>query len=77
MSKSLIDSIGRPRAEALMADAVSEATARADAQGLPQVVKIGGVWCRRYPDGRTEALDAPSPTAGAAAGSEPQEPMGG
>jgi len=73
MSKSLIDSIGRPRAEALMAGAVSDAAASADAQGLPQVVKIAGVWCRRYPDGRTEALDAPSPAAGAA----PLEPTGG
>lgn len=70
MSKSLIDSIGRPRAEALMAEAAGEAAESADALGLPQVVKIGGVWCRRYPDGRTEALDAPNPTAGTAAGSE-------
>lgn len=74
MSKSLIDSIGRPRAEALMANAVSDAVASADAQGLPQVVKIGGVWCRRYPDGRTEALDAPSP---AAFGAAPLDPTGG
>ncbi len=77
MSKSLIDSIGRQRAEALMAGAVSDAAESADAQGLPQVVKIDGVWCRRYPDGRTESLDAPNPTAGSTAGSEPLEPMGG
>ncbi len=57
MSKSLIDEIGRERAEALMSDAVGEAIANANAMGLPQVVKIDGAWCRRYPDGRIEAIE--------------------
>jgi hypothetical protein len=55
-SRSLIDEIGRERAEALMAGEVQKAVARADAMGLPQVVRINGAWCRRYPDGRVEAI---------------------
>lgn len=57
MSKSLIDEIGRERAETLMADAVGEAVAKANAMGLPQVVRIDGAWCKRYPDGRIEAIE--------------------
>lgn len=56
MSKSLIDEIGRERAEQLMADAVKEAADKADALGLPQVVKVNGAWVKRYPDGRIEAI---------------------
>ncbi len=55
-SRSIIDEIGRERAEALMAAEVQKAVARADALGLPQVVRINGAWCRRYPDGRVEAI---------------------
>lgn len=55
-SRSIIDEIGRERAEALMAEEVRKAAARADAMGLPQVVRINGAWCRRYPDGRVEAI---------------------
>lgn len=56
MSKSLIDEIGRERAEQLMADAVREAAEKANGLGLPQVVKIKGAWCKRYPDGRIEPI---------------------
>lgn len=56
MSKSFIDEIGRERAEQLMADAVREAAEKANGLGLPQVVKIKGVWCKRYPDGRIEPI---------------------
>ena len=57
MSKSLIDEIGRERADQLMSEAVKDAVEKADALGLPQVVKIKGAWCRRYPDGRIERID--------------------
>ena len=40
--------------------AVGEAIAKANAMGLPQVVKIDGAWCRRYPDGRVEAIEEES-----------------
>ncbi len=56
MSKSLIDEIGRERAEGLMADAVQDAVEKAAALGLPQVVRVNGAWCRRYPDGRIEPI---------------------
>ena len=56
MSKSLIDEIGRERAEQLMAGAVREAADTADALGLPQVVKVDGAWVKRYPDGRIEPI---------------------
>ncbi len=57
MNKSMIDEIGRERADKLMSDAVAEAVQTADALGLPQVVRIKGAWCRRYPDGRIEPID--------------------
>lgn len=57
VSKSLIEQIGRERAEALMAGAVDDAVEKANALGLPQVVRIKGVWCRRYPDGRVEQIN--------------------
>jgi len=53
----MIDEIGRERADKLMSDAVTEAVEKADAMGLPQVVRIKGAWCRRYPDGRIEPID--------------------
>ncbi|SDY78188.1 hypothetical protein SAMN04487939_10654 [Lysobacter sp. yr284] len=57
MTKSFVDEIGAERAQALASKAVAEAIAEADARGLPQVVKIDGVWCRRYPDGRVEPVE--------------------
>lgn len=57
MAKSLIEEIGRERAEKLMGDAVADAIAEADALGLPQVVNVDGVWCRKYPDGRVEPIN--------------------
>lgn len=57
MTKSLIDEIGTDRAQALIKETVAEAIAEADALGLPQVVKIDGVWCRQYPDGRVEPVE--------------------
>ncbi|MEG3791015.1 hypothetical protein V1318_12870 [Lysobacter sp. CCNWLW3] len=57
MSKSLIDKIGRERANQLMQDAVAKAAAETDALGLPHVVEIDGVWCKQYPDGRIEPID--------------------
>lgn len=60
MSKSLIDEIGRERAEALMSDAVQEAVQKANQLGLPQVVRVDGVWVRRYPDGRIESIEQES-----------------
>lgn len=57
MSKSLIDQIGRERADQLMQEAVAEAAAKADALGLPHVVEVNGVWVKQYPDGRIEPID--------------------
>ncbi len=57
MSKSLIDEIGRERAEQLMAGAVQEAVQKANELGLPQVVLVDGAWVRRYPDGRIEQIE--------------------
>lgn len=57
MSKSLIDEIGRERAEQLMAGAVQEAVQKANELGLPQVVLVDGAWVRRYPDGRIEPIE--------------------
>ncbi|ALN64535.1 hypothetical protein GLA29479_3684 [Lysobacter antibioticus] len=57
MTKSFIDEIGAERAQALVKEKVAEAIAEADALGLPQVVKIDGVWCRQYPDGRVEPVE--------------------
>lgn len=56
MAKSLIEEIGRERAETLMGDAIAEAAAEADALGLPQIVNVDGTWCRKYPDGRIEPI---------------------
>lgn len=57
MAKSLIEEIGRERAETLMGDAIAEAAAEADALGLPQIVNVDGTWCRKYPDGRIEPIN--------------------
>lgn len=57
MTKSLIDQIGPERADQLIEKAVTDAVAEAAAHGLPQAVKIDGVWCKRYPDGRIEPID--------------------
>jgi hypothetical protein len=56
VSKSLFDEIGKERAETLMGDAVAKAAAESDALGLPKVVNVDGVWCKRYPDGRIEPI---------------------
>lgn len=57
MTKSLIDRIGRERADQLIQEAVTNAVAEAQAHGLPEAVKIDGVWRKRYPDGRIEPID--------------------
>ncbi len=57
MSKSLIDEIGRARAEELMTGAVQEAVQKANDLGLPQVVLVDGAWVKRYPDGRIEPIE--------------------
>lgn len=56
--KSLIDRIGRERAEELMAKAVREAAEATDAAGLPHAgIDPDGRVYREYPDGRREYLD--------------------
>ena len=57
MTKSLIDKIGRERADQMIEKAVTDAVAEAQANGLPEAVKIDGVWVKRYPDGRIEPID--------------------
>lgn len=64
MAKSLIDNIGPERAEQLIGDAIAEQVRKANALGLPQAVKIDGVWCRQYPDGRIEAITEDQGDAG-------------
>ncbi|KRD74495.1 hypothetical protein [Lysobacter sp. Root983] len=57
MTKSLIDQIGRERADQMIEKAVTDAVDEAQARGLPEAVKIDGVWVKRYPDGRIEPID--------------------
>ncbi|MCQ4235601.1 hypothetical protein NAV31_18060 [Pseudomonas stutzeri] len=52
MPKSLIEEIGYDNANQLMAGAIARAAREASALGLPDVVKIDGTWCAKYPDGR-------------------------
>lgn len=56
MTKSLIDEIGRERANELIQEAMAKAAAETDALGLPHVVEVNGVWCKQYPDGRIEPI---------------------
>lgn len=56
MAKSIIDAIGRERAYQLMGDAVAKAAADNQAQGLPEPIKINGIWYRQFPDGHTEPI---------------------
>lgn len=56
--KSLIDLIGRERAEELMAKATREAAEATEAAGLPHAgIDPDGRVYREYPDGRREYLD--------------------
>lgn len=51
MAKSIIDLIGREEADRLMAVAVSKAAQENRDLGLPEPVKVNGVWVKQYPDG--------------------------
>jgi len=52
--KSIIDVIGRGEASRLMGEATAAAAEENRCLGLPEAVKIDGIWSRRYPDGRIE-----------------------
>ncbi|HHH0339052.1 TPA: hypothetical protein ACPZAA_002286 [Yersinia enterocolitica] len=51
MAKSIIDLIGREEANRLMAAAVAKAAQENRDLGLPEPVKVNGVWVKKYPDG--------------------------
>ncbi|EQA7421378.1 TPA: hypothetical protein PXR14_001437 [Yersinia enterocolitica] len=54
MAKSFIDLIGRKEANKLMAAAVAKAAQENRDLGLPEPVKVNGVWVKKYPNGRIE-----------------------
>ncbi|HSA53877.1 MAG TPA: hypothetical protein VLH10_27670 [Yinghuangia sp.] len=57
MTDSLIDSIGRERAHALMRQAVQDAIAELHAAGLPAIGAENGRVCKFYPDGTKVYVD--------------------
>ncbi|MCC7005042.1 MAG: hypothetical protein IT497_00180 [Ottowia sp.] len=62
MAKSIIDAIGRERAYKLMDDAMGKAAADTKKLGLPEPVKIDGIWYREFPDGHKEPIKIGSAT---------------
>lgn len=56
MAKSIIDEIGRERCYSLMEDAMVKAAAETKKLGLPEPVKIDGVWYKKFPDGHKELI---------------------
>ncbi|CNH02942.1 hypothetical protein [Yersinia enterocolitica] len=56
MAKSIIDLIGREEANRLMAVAVAKAAQENRDLGLPESVKVNGVWVKKYPNGRIEKV---------------------
>ncbi|ENA1775982.1 hypothetical protein LGL88_04685 [Yersinia ruckeri] len=54
MEKSIIDLIGREEANRLMAAAVAKAAQENRDHGLPEPVKVNGVWVKKYSNGRIE-----------------------
>ncbi|HDL7479523.1 TPA: hypothetical protein PXN76_004275 [Yersinia enterocolitica] len=56
MAKSIIDLIGREEASRLMAAAVAKAAQENRDLGLPEPVKVNGVWVKKYPDGSTRKI---------------------
>ncbi|EKN3528310.1 hypothetical protein WFO61_08245 [Yersinia enterocolitica] len=56
MAKSIIDLIGREEADRLMAVAVSKAAQENRDLGLPESVKVNGVWVKKYPDGSIQKI---------------------
>lgn len=61
MSKSIIEAIGRERALKLMSNATSKAAIESADAGLPEAVKVKGVWCRKFADGRVEPMNKEEP----------------
>ncbi|AVX40740.1 hypothetical protein [Yersinia massiliensis] len=59
MKKSIIELIGREHANTLMAGAVVKAAAENQERGLPEPVKVDGVWYRKFPNGKLEKIVMP------------------
>lgn len=53
---SLLDSIGLERSNHLMRAATLKAISDTHAHGLPVTADMGGVLCRVFPDGHTQAV---------------------
>lgn len=61
MTLSIVEEIGYERVSKLMGEAIANAARETAALGLPDAVKIDGVWLAKYPDGRLSLLrDAPA-----------------
>ncbi|HHL2500770.1 hypothetical protein [Yersinia enterocolitica] len=56
MAKSIIDLIGREETNKLMAIAVAKAAQENRDLGLPEPVKVNGIWVKKYPDGSTQKI---------------------
>jgi hypothetical protein len=62
MVQSIFDDIGFETANDLMGKAIADVARETARLGLPEAVKVNGVWVAQYPDGRVaplaEALNA-------------------
>lgn len=56
MAKSIIDLIGREEANRLMTAAVTKAAQENRDHGLPEPVKVNGVWVKKHPDGSIQKI---------------------
>ncbi|WP_186370147.1 hypothetical protein [Yersinia bercovieri] len=56
MAKSIIDLIGREEANRLMAAAVAKAAQENRDLGLPEPMKVDGVWVKKFPDESTQKI---------------------
>ncbi|CNG95048.1 Uncharacterised protein [Yersinia enterocolitica] len=56
MAKSIIDLIGKEEANRLMASAVAKAAQANRDLGLPEPVKVNGVWFKKFPDGSIQKI---------------------